>query len=551
MDEYANKIWELVHRAYHSDPRYNEIVAGLPEDYKSINTIGQLLEINYRYVSVDEQLRRNLILKRRQGENPYPGIIGYDDVIAATDRAILAGHDILYIGKIGQAKTKLAETIARNLLSPIPAIKGCIIHDIPLLLPEDEIVNLLLGNDPKHTSLEFHICNDCEYKIRDYRLDTEIDWVDGMARYRYVLATPDISIKDLVGQIDAVKIAKGASLYSIESYSPGQLLQARHGILCIDELPVLDPRKQVVLLSVLQEGRFTTGSYPVIFKPYVRVIATANPIDYTHASKIIEPLVDRFESHIITHYPYTIRDEMAIMVQEAKVIDDRILLPVFMLKLIARITHLAREHPDVNKDKGVSVRMSIHSLELLMSEAVRARALYNDSIIAVPRISDLHAIYPAAKFELSEIEDSSENRRRVLEHIIDEALRQTALEYVSDITLEHITRVKDEFKSNQFVTSQTSLWSNGQYSYSAQLSKFTALKDILNITLNKVTKEQNEMISYIKRYGIDPKVLVFENEYGSDVYGEVSASTLELVLEGLRSLKPPILDRRENIYVST
>lgn len=547
MYDSLSKIRELVYSAYNSAPRYKEIVAGLPEDYKSINTLGQLLEINYKYVSVDDQLRRNLIEKRREGKNPYPGIIGYDDVIAATDRAILAGHDILYIGKIGQAKTRLAETIARSLLSPIPAIKGCIIHDIPLLLPEDELVNLLSGNDPRHASLEFHICNDCEYKIRDHRLDTEIEWVDGMARYRYVLATPDISIKDLVGQIDAVKIAKGASLYSIESYSPGQLLQARHGILCIDELPVLDPRKQVVLLSVLQEGRFTTGSYPVIFKPYVRVIATANPIDYTHASKIIEPLLDRFESHIITHYPYTVRDEMAVMVQEARIIDSRVFLPVFILKLLARITHLAREHPDVNKDKGVSVRMSIHTLELIVSEAIRVRALHNNNT-AVPRISDIHAIYPAAKFELSEIEDSSENRRRVLEHIIDEALRQTALEYVSDLTLEQITKVKNEFKGNQFIVSQSTLWSDGKDSYSAQLSRFTALKEILDNALSKVTKEQDEILSYIKGYGIDTKALVFDGEDDS-MYDELSASLLELVLEGLRSLKPPILDRKESIYV--
>ncbi len=536
----------LINRAYNSKPKYKEISAGLPEDYKNIGTLRELLEINYKYVSVDEQLRRNLIRKRKEGINPYIGIIGYDDIIAATDRAILAGHDILYIGKIGQAKTRLAETIAKSLLSPIPAIKGCIIHDIPLLLPEHELINLLRGNDPKHTTLEFNICNECEYKIRDHRLDTEIEWVDGINRYRYVLATPDISIKDLVGQIDAIKIAKGASLYSIESYSPGQLLQARHGILCIDELPVLDPRKQVVLLSVLQEGRFTTGSYPVIFRPHVRVIATANPIDYTHASKIIEPLLDRFESHIITHYPYTINDEIAIMVQEAKVM-GRVILPVFMLKIVARITHTAREHPDINKDKGVSVRMSIHSLELLMSEAVRVRALYDDGMIAVPRISDIHAIYPAAKFELSEVEDSSENRRRVLTQIIDEAIKHTALEYVSDITLEQINKIREEFKGSQFMVSQSMLWSNGKDSYSSQLSRFNILCELLNTRLIKADKEQNELISYLKRHNVDTDALILE-EY---VYGEVSASLLELILEGLRHLKPPLLDRREGVYIAT
>ncbi len=559
----SKRIRELVYKSYSSKPSYIEIMPGVPEDYKRIETLGQLLEINYKYVSVDEQMRRNLIAKRREKKNPYPGIIGYDDVIAATDRAILAGHDIIYIGKIGQAKTKLAEIIARNLLSPIPAIKGCIIHDIPVTLPPaEELARLLSGNDPEHTSLEFHICNECEYKIRDEGLDTRIEWVDGMSRYRYVLATPDISIKDLVGQIDATKVAKGATLYSIESYSPGQLLQARHGILCIDELPVLDPRKQVVLLSVLQEGKFTTGSYPVIFKPYVRVIATANPIDYTHASKIIEPLVDRFESHIVTHYPYTLRDEMAIMVQEAKVYNtSSILLPIFMLKLLARITHLAREHPDVNKEKGVSVRMSIHSLELLISEAVRVRALYNH-IAAVPRPSDIYAIVPAAKFELSELEDSSENRRRVLEQIMEESLKQTSVEYMVDITQEQLASIREEFKGRSLIVSQTSLWSysnsyegdgyqgsNGD-AYSIQLARFKALLSLIDSVMLKVEKEHVEFMEHLRRHGIETSLLEI-GENGSERIGELKASILELVLEGLRHLRPPVLDRRERgVYVA-
>ncbi|MEM0479973.1 MAG: AAA family ATPase [Candidatus Nitrosocaldus sp.] len=567
----SERIRELVYKSYSSKPSYVEVMPGVPEDYKRIETLGQLLEVNYKYVSVDEQMRRNLIEKRRSMKNPYPGIIGYDDVIAATDRAILAGHDILYIGKIGQAKTKLAETIARNLLSPIPAVKGCVIHDIPTLLPADELARLLAGYEPEHTTLEFHICNECEYRIRDDGLDTRVEWIDGMSRYRYVLATPDISIKDLVGQIDAAKIAKGATLYSIASYSPGQLLQARHGILCIDELPVLDPRKQVVLLSVLQEGKFTTGSYPVIFKPYVRVIATANPVDYTHASKIIEPLVDRFESHIVTHYPYTIRDEMAIMVQEAKVYNSysSVVLPIFMLKIIARITHLAREHPDVNKEKGVSVRMSIHALELLISEAMRVRTLYNDGVVAVPRPSDIHAIVPAAKFELSELEDSSENRRRVLQQIMEESLKQTSIEYIMDVTQEQLASIREEFKGRSITVAQTTLWGDGYSSsssnsskregmndhdgeaYSMQLSRFRTLPTLIDNVMLKVEREHLEFMEYLRIHGIDTRLLEI-GEGGSDSVGEVRASIFELVLEGLRHIRPPVLERREKgVYVAT
>ncbi|MFQ5920609.1 MAG: AAA family ATPase, partial [Nitrososphaerales archaeon] len=401
MGEKAEAIKETVHRSYTLPPKYSEIAPGVPEDYKQIQTVGQLLELSYKHAGIEQQMRENLVGKRKRDEDPYQGIIGYDeDVIPATDRAILAGHDMIYIGEIGQAKTKLAETIARSLLSPVPAIKGCVIHDIPTSLPEEQMAALLLGEDLVHTSPEFYVCNECERKIREDKLDTGIEWISGIDRYRYVLATPDISIKDLVGQIDAIKIAKkGVEIYSIESYSPGQLLQSRHGILCIDELPVLDPRKQVALLSVLQEGKFTTGAYPVIFKPQSRIIATANPIDYTHAGKIIEPLFDRLRSHIDTHYPTTVEQEMAIMVQEARMNDGKALLPIFMLKTVARITHMAREHPDVNKEKGVSVRMSIHGLELLVGEAFRTRAAYYD-VPAIPRPCDIYSIHQASKFEL-------------------------------------------------------------------------------------------------------------------------------------------------------
>ena len=157
------------------------------------------------------------------------------DVIPAINRAILSGHDILLIGQIGQAKTKIAESIARNLLSMIPVIRGSVTNDIPTSIPEAELLALVTDGELMHLSPDFSVSKECEDAIKDNKLDTRIDWIEGADRYRYILATPDISVKDLVGQIDAIKIAKrGVELYSIESYSPGQLLQARHGILCID-----------------------------------------------------------------------------------------------------------------------------------------------------------------------------------------------------------------------------------------------------------------------------------------------------------------------------
>ncbi|MFQ5920819.1 MAG: AAA family ATPase [Nitrososphaerales archaeon] len=554
MSDKLEATRETVHRSYTSTPKYSEIAPGVPEDYKQIQTIGQLLEVSYKHAGIEEQMKGNLIAKRRRKEDPYRGIIGYEeDVLPSTDRAILAGHDIIYIGEIGQAKTKLAETIASSLLSPIPAIKGCIIHDIPTSLPEEQMVALLAGEDVVHTSPEFHLCNECENRIRDEKLDTGVEWIGGMDRYRYVLATPDISIKDLVGQIDAIKIAKrGVEIYSVESYSPGQLLQSKHGILCIDELPVLDPRKQVALLSVLQEGKFTTGAYPVIFKPESRIIATANPIDYTHSGKIIEPLFDRLRSHIDTHYPATVEHEMAIMVQEARMNDGGAVLPIFMLKTLARITHMAREHPDVNKEKGVSVRMSIHGLELLMGEAFRTRAAYYD-VPAIPRPCDIYSIHQASKFELSEVEDTRQNRRKVMEQLIEEALRQTASEYVSALNQEQLSSIKNEFAANKtFEASQNLLGSKeSSTDYESQLNKFPALKQIVIDLLEKVKKEQQEFAEGLKRYNIDGTILAIRGENDNIMDGEFTASITEIVLEGLRWLKPPVVDKKEKGYVST
>jgi magnesium chelatase subunit I len=275
---------DIVHESYNSDPDYRQSVLGLPENYKEIKTLEDLLSINYKHVSVNDQLRGNLITKLKSQQFPYSGIIGYDDdIVPSLNRAILSSHDILLVGQIGQAKTKIAETVAKNLLSPIPIVEGSITNDIPTLIPESELVSLLNDKEITRSRPEFYVSTETEDKIRNNRLDTKIVWIDGPSRYKYLLATPDISVKDLVGQIDAIKIAKrGVEIYNMESYSPGQLLLARHGVFCIDELPVLDPRKQVALLSVLQEGIYTTGSYPVIFKPNTRIISTANPIDYTH-----------------------------------------------------------------------------------------------------------------------------------------------------------------------------------------------------------------------------------------------------------------------------
>lgn len=544
------KIEEMVHRSYTTKPKYTEIMPGVPEDYKQVKTLGDLLKINYKHVTVEEQMRGNLIAKLKKGEHPYPGIIGYDDdVIPAVNRAILSGHDLLLVGQIGQAKTKIAEAIAKNLLSPIPVVRGTVTNDIPTSIPEDQLTALLSDSEVVRTQPEFTVSPECEDIIRSNKLETKIDWISGADRYKYILSTPDISVKDLVGQIDAIKIAKkGVELYSMESYSAGQLLQARHGILCIDELPVLDPRKQVSLLSVLQEGKFTTSAYPAVFKPDVKIIATANPIDYTHSGKIIEPLFDRLRSHVDTHYPRTVEDEMLITVQESRIADAKnVMLPVFIVRTIAKITQMTRAHHDVNHNKGVSVRMSVHSMEMMIGEAERTRSI-TFGVKAIPRFCDIHCIHQSSKFELAEMEDTRENRKNVLDSIIESALKEVALEYIQKLAPEQLIKVKNDFAKNKaFQVSQALVGSGGiskSPDYESQLAKFPGLKAAVNETIGTVKDEQKQLVERAKQLGIRTDSILFT----PDLNGEFTAAVTEVILEGLRHTQPPILDRKDNSY---
>jgi magnesium chelatase subunit I len=537
----------MVLDSYQSYPKYNEIFPGVPENYKEIKTLRDLLEINYKHVKVDRQIRGNLINLIKKGENPYKGIIGYDDdVIPSINRGILAGHDLLLVGQIGQAKTKLAESISKNLLSPIPIIRESLTNDIPTTIRAEEMISLLEDKEILHYSPRFTISKETEDNIRNNGLDTKIEWISGSERYRYLLATPDISVKDLVGQIDAIKIAKkGVEIYNIESYSPGQLLQARHGILCIDELPVLDPRKQVSLLSVLQEGKFTTGSYPVYFEPDLKIIATSNPIDYTHSGKIIEPLFDRLRSHIETRYPTKIIDEMLIAIQEIKLSDPtNIILPIFILKTIVNITQIARTNSDINQDKGVSVRMSVHSIEAIVSEAERVRALIHN-VKAVPRFSDIHSIQQTSKFELSELDDNNQNRIEILNKLILETIKNISREYLQNIDRDEIGLLKNEFdKNKKFIVSQKFLGNernNSLNDYENQLKNFPAFLKIMNKIVEIIENEKDEFIKNMEYNRIDINGLSFSNKHDK----EYRASIVELVLEGLRNLDNPIVDRRE------
>ena len=586
-----------VKRCFASEPSYGEVAAGLPEGYKDMGRLGDLLEAHYRAVPAREQLRRNLLAHRISGISPYPGLVGYDaTVLPALDRAILAGHDMLLVGQAGQAKTLLAQTIAASLLSPMPVVRGSVTNDCPLDLPSDLLAAALDGGDPPAGPPAFHVSPDTLEAIGSGGLETPIEWRTGAERYRYVLATPDLSVKDLVGHVDAVRVARrGTEAYRVEAYSPGQLMQAKHGLLCIDELPVLDPKKQVALLSMLQDGTFTTGAFPVAFAPQAVVVATANPVDYTHSGRIVEPLSDRLRSHIRTHYPSEPADEMSIVLQQARMPNRPGAVSGLPAEPVVRIVALAlagmRASPHVDQTRGVSTRIGIHGLEALAAEAARARgmpalALCADAAVSgravrsgpaqaafdgggyvpVPRLADLHALWQAAKFDLAELDGTDENRREVFFGIVDEAVRTVAAEALSGAGEAELGLVRAEFGGDDngggggddapvFRVSQHALWERheiggrgggggreGVAPYSEQLSKFPALARMVEAAAAVILARHKEMC---RRAGVQGWV---SHVLAGAAAGELRCLATELLLEALRWSHPKVLDRRDGRY---
>ena len=527
----------MVRRSYSSPPSYKEVMAGLPENHKEIRTLGDLLGVNYKMVGARDQMRRNLASLLDSGGRAFPGIVGYDgDVLPAIYRAVLAGHDMLLVGQMGQAKTRLAQAAA-TLLSPMPVISGSITGDCPLGVPARELAALIDDRPPERPSPRFYLSPESASRIRDCGLDTGISWEDGPSRFRYVLATPDISVKDLVGYVDAVKVARsGLEMYRIDSYSPGQLMQARHGIICIDELPVLDPRKQVALLSVLEEGRFTTGAYPVTFEPGAVLFATANPVDYTHSGKVIEPLYDRLKSHVHTHYPGSADDETRIIMQEARTAGVGI--PAAILLMLARLLRRMRGSPRINQERGVSVRLGIHGLEILAGEALRCRSRIGGERPAI-RPSDLYCLEQVAKFELTDIDDGVSHRRALFSGLLEESVSESCLEVLADVPRERLDAIRSEFAGRTFPVSQGMAWS-GAASYESHLSSFDSLRGLVDSRRDDFMLAQREAAALPGA----PAGLKF----GPGDEGSLMPVLLEIILEGLCWTDPKILERRDAGY---
>jgi magnesium chelatase subunit I len=355
-------------------------------------TVRELRDSDYRVLSVKEELRKNLIEKLRKGTPPLPGLVGYEEtVIPQVENAILSGQDLVLLGERGQAKTRLARSLVSLLDEEIPAIAGCEINDSPF--------------EP--------ICRHCRTKIEEEGDDTEIVWIGRDVRYGEKLATPDITVADLIGEVDPIRVAEGRYLSDELTIHYGLVPRTNRGIFCINELPDLAERIQVGLLNVMEERDVQIRGYKVRLPLDLYVVATANPEDYTNRGRIITPLKDRFGSQVRTHYPKTIDHEISIMEGERTVFPDEIevTVPDFMKEIVAEMTHLARKSGDISQHSGVSVRVSITNFENLISNALK-RAIRLREKQAAPRISDLPAVVASmtGKIEIEALGDTREER---------------------------------------------------------------------------------------------------------------------------------------------
>jgi magnesium chelatase subunit I len=389
-------------------------------------TLGELKKANYQTRSVKNEMRGNLI-RRLQARDPiFPGIIGFDDtVVPQIANAILSRHNFILLGLRGQAKSRILRSLISLLDEEVPYIEGCEINDDPL--------------QP--------ICRACFERVEECRDATPIEYLPRQQRYVEKLATPDVTIADIIGDLDPIKAARGGHALSSElTIHYGLLPRANRGIFAINELPDLAGKIQVGLFNIMQEGDVQIKGYPVRLPLDVALVFTANPEDYTARGKIITPLKDRIGSEIRTHYPATLEQGIAITAQEAWTERDgadsgsHLIIPQFVREVVESIAFEARQEKKIDKRSGVSQRMSITALENVVSNAER-RALMNHERQTVARLSDIYAALPSltGKFEL-EYEGELKGADNVAREIIRQATARIFKKYFDDVPMHPIVQ---------------------------------------------------------------------------------------------------------------
>ena len=373
---------------------------------KQAQTLGRLRKSGWLSRTVKEEIRQNAIKRIQQGEELFPGVLGYENtVIPQLENALLAGHDFIFLGERGQAKTRMIRGLTDLLDEWMPIIAGSEINDDPYNPVSKYAIDLV--NEKKDA--------------------TPIEWVHRSERFGEKLATPDTAIADLIGEVDPIKVAEGRYLSDELTLHYGLVPRTNRGIFAINELPDLSERIQVGLLNVLEERDVQVRGYKIRLPLDILLVASANPEDYTNRGRIITPLKDRFGSQLRTHYPFEVELEKDIAVQEAEIFsqtDLAVSVPEFMSMIVATVTHAARESSHINQRSGVSVRVTVANYEALIAGAVRRTLLSNETEV-IPRISDLSALIASTggKIEVESLDDGREIE--IIQYLIKQSILDT------------------------------------------------------------------------------------------------------------------------------
>jgi magnesium chelatase subunit I len=378
-----------------------EVAATTPDHLPT--TLGALRRSGWVSRPVKEEIRANAVAKLAAGEALFEGVLGYEStVMPQLANALLVGHDIIFLGERGQAKTRMIRSLTGLLDEWMPVVAGSEIND-----------------DPTQP-----ISKAARDLVAEHGDATPLSWVHRNDRFSEKLATPDTSIADLIGEVDPIKVAEGRYLADELTLHYGLVPRTNRGIFAINELPDLAERIQVGMLNVLEERDVQVRGYKIRLPLDVLLVASANPEDYTNRGRIITPLKDRFGSQIRTHYPLEVATEVSIMRQEARPVNVPgvdVQVPDYMAEIIATFSHVARASTQVNQRSGVSVRLSVSNYEVMAANATR-RALMVGETVVVPRICDLEALAAssAGKIEIESLEDGREGA--ILEHLIRSAV---------------------------------------------------------------------------------------------------------------------------------
>jgi len=381
-------------------------------DINKIITLGQLKKSGYKPLSIKEEVRKNLIGKIQSKENPFTGILGYEDtVIPDTERALLSRHNILFLGLRGQAKTRMARQMVDLLDEYMPVVAGSEVNDDPL--------------NP--------LSKYAKDKIAELGDETPIHWIHRSERYGEKLATPDVSVADLIGDIDPIKAANLRLSFADEMVIHyGIIPRSNRCIFVINELPDLQARIQVALFNILQEGDIQIRGFKLRMPLDILFVFTANPEDYTNRGSIVTPLKDRIESQILTHYPKSIETSLAITEQEADILPEqanRVEVSDLIKRLVEQIAFEARSNEYVDKKSGVSARLTIAAYENAVSSAER-RAIIHDEKHTQVWLNDLAGIIPAitGKIELV-YEGEQEGPYQVAVNLLEKSIRTQFVQY--------------------------------------------------------------------------------------------------------------------------